>query len=167
MDAKTKRGCLWAALGAGVLVLIVGAALFGGAAWLVYQSSSMKTASTTPERATEELEAVRARFAGQAPLITIDADDRATVVPRTRVGETALTSLHVLAFDPREHRLTRLTLPFWVLRLTPGNGELHIGDDTLRLRGERITIKDVEAAGPGLLVDHADDEGHRVLAWTE
>ena len=167
MDAKTKRGCLWAALGACVLALIVGAALFGGAAWLVYQSSSMKTASTTPERASEELEAVRARFAGQAPLIAIDADEHATVVPRRRVAETALTSLHVLTFDSREHRLTRLTLPFWVLRLTPGGGELKIGHDTLRLRGERITIKDVEDAGPGLLVDHADDQGHRVLAWTE
>ena len=62
MDAKSKRGCLWAALGASVLVLMVGAALFGGAAWLVYQSSSIKTlVHATPERASEELEAVRGR----------------------------------------------------------------------------------------------------------
>ena len=143
MDAKSKRGCLWAALGADILVLIVGAALFGGAAWLVYQSSSIKRASATPARAAAELAAVRARFAGQAPLITIDEDEQASLVPRKR------------------------TLPFWLLRLAPGGGELRIGDDTLRLRGERVTIKDVEDAGPGLLVDHTDREGRRVLVWTE
>jgi hypothetical protein len=167
MDPKTKRGCLWAAVGAGVLVLVVGAALFGGAAWLVYQSSSIRSTPTTPERALQEHAAVRARFAGQAPLITVDDDDKATVVRRKRNSAAALTSLHVLAFDPRESHLQRITLPFWVLRLSPGNGELTIDHDTLRLRGERVTIKDVEDAGPGLLVDHSDREGHQVLVWTE
>jgi hypothetical protein len=167
MDAKSKRGCLWAVLGAGVLVLIVGAALFGGAAWLVYQSSSVKSSTATPDRAAEALDAVRARFAGQDPLITIDDDEHARVVRRKRASGAALTSLHVLAFDPREHQLKRITLPFWVLRLSPGNGELKIGDDTLRLRGERVTIRDVEDAGPGLLVDHADRLGRLVLVWTE
>ena len=167
MDAKSKRGCLWAALGAGILVLIVGAALFGGAAWLVYQSSSIKRASATPARAAAELAAVRARFAGQAPLITIDENEQASIVPRKRTSDAALASLHVLAFDPGEHAIKRVTLPFWLLRLAPGSGELRIGDDTLRLRGERVTIKDVEDAGPGLLVDHTDREGRRVLVWTE
>jgi hypothetical protein len=167
MDAKSRRGCLWAALGAGVLVLIVGAALFGGAAWLVYQSSSIQSAPATPERAAEELAAVRTRFAGQAPLIAIDDNEQASIAPRKRSTDAALTSLHVLVFDPGEHQMKRLTLPFWVLRLSPGSGELKIGDDTLRLRNTRVTIKDVEDAGPGLLVDHADRAGRRVLVWTE
>lgn len=167
MDPKTKRGCLWAAVGAGVLMLVMGAALFGGAAWLVYQSSSIQSTATTPERATEELAAVRARFAGQAPLIVIDDDEQASVQPRKRKSDAALTALHVLAFDARENHLQRITLPFWLLRLSPGTGELTIDHDTLRLRGERVTIKDVEDAGPGLLVDHTNREGHRVLVWTE
>src|SRR5215208_1285277 len=136
MDPKTKRGCLWAAVGAGVLVLVVGAALFGGAAWLVYQSSSIKSTPTTPERAAQELASVRARFAGQTPLITVDDDEKASVVRRNRNSRAALTSLHVLSFDPREKHLQRITLPFWVLRLSPGSGELTIDHDTLRLRGE-------------------------------
>ena len=167
MDARTKRGCLWAALGGSVLVLMVGVAVVGGTAWLVYQSSSVKSSPSTPERAAAELESVRARFAGQAPLITIDDDEQASIVPRTRTGDTELTALHVMAFDPRESRLKRVTLPFWVLRMSPGTAELKIGDDTLRLRGERVTVADVEKAGPGLLVDHVDRDGRTVLVWTE
>jgi hypothetical protein len=167
MDAKTKRGCLWAALGGSVLIVMVGAAVVGGTAWLVYQSSSIKSSPSTPERAAEELETVRSRFAGQAPLIAIDDHGQATIVPRTRAGDTALAALHVLAFDPDERRLKRVTLPFWVLRMSPGSAELKIGDDTLRLHGQRVTIADVEKAGPGLLVDHVDGEGQRVLVWTE
>lgn len=167
MDAKTKRGCLWAALGTSVLVMMVGAAVVGGTAWLVYQSSSIKSSPSTPEQAAEELESVRARFTGQAPLIAIDDREQATIVPRKRAGDTVLTTLHVLVFDPGDSRLKRVTLPFWVLRMSPATAELQIDDDTLRLRGERVTIADVEKAGPGLLVDHVDREGRRLLVWTE
>ena len=54
-----------------------------------------------------------------------------------------------------------------MLRFSPGNGEIKIGDDSLRLQKIRITVKDVEDAGPGLLVDHADREGRQVIVWTE
>jgi hypothetical protein len=169
MDAKSKRGCLWAALGAGVLVLIVGAALLGGTAWLVYQSSSIQSEPTTPERARDELQAVLDRYAGQPPLIAIDEHDRATLVPRTQRSEGASpTYLHVVAFDPTDNHLKRVRLPFWLLRLSPAGGELKLGDDVLQnVRGTRLTIKDVEDAGPGLLLDHAGRDGRRILVWTE
>jgi hypothetical protein len=168
MDAKTRRGCLWAALGAGVLVLILGAALVGGTAWIVYQSSSMRSEQTTPERASDELQAVRDRFAGQSPLIVIDEHERASIVRRTRRSDPSPTSLHVVAFDPADNHLKRLTLPFWLLRLSGSSGEIKIGDDVLEnVRGARLSVKDVEDAGPGLLIDHAERDGRRVLVWTE
>jgi hypothetical protein len=74
----------------------------------------------------------------------------------------------VIAFDPSDNHLQRLTLPFWLVRLSPSGGELKIGHDVLQnVRGTRLTIKDVEDAGPGLLIDHADGDGRRVVAWTE
>ena len=167
MDAKSKRGCLWAALGAIVLVLLVGAALFGGAAWLVYQSSSITSSSATPQRASEELAAVRSRFAGQAPLIAIDEHEQAHIVRRKATGDAVIDSLHVLAFEPRENRLRRISVPFWVVRLSPGSAEVKMGHDTFRLRGEKISVEDIEAAGPGLLVDHEAHDGSVVLVWTE
>jgi hypothetical protein len=167
MDAKTKRGCLWAALGVGVLVLMLGAALLGGTAWIVYQSSSMRSEATTLERAGDELQTIRDRFAGQSPLIVIDDHQRASVVRKTRRSDTSPTSLHLVAFDPADNRLKRLTLPFWLLRLS-GSGQIRIGDDVLeQVRGAPLTVKDVEDAGPGLLLDHADRDGRRVLVWTE
>ena len=168
MDAKTRRGCLWAALGVVVLVLMVGAALVGGTAWIVYQSSSMRSERTTPERASDELQAVRDRFAGQSPLIEIDEHERASIVRRSRRSDKRPTSLHVVAFDPGDNHLKRLTLPFWLLRLSGSGGEIKIGDDVLRnVRGTRLSVKDVEDAGPGLLIDHAAHDGGRVLVWTE
>jgi hypothetical protein len=166
MDAKTKRGCLWVAVGAAVLMLIVGAAVLGGAAWLVYQSSSAKSVEATPADAGQEFSTIRARFAGQEPLIAVDDRKHATIVPRKRTSDAALTSLHVVAFDPKERRLKRMTFPFWLLRLSPGRGELQIGNDTL-LDETRVTVKDVEDAGPGLVLDHAEADGRRVLVWTE
>ena len=168
MDAKTRRGCLWAALGVVVLVLMVGAALVGGTAWIVYQSSSMRSEQTTPERANDELQVVRDRFAGQAPLILIDEHERASIVRRTRRSDASPTSLHLVAYDPTDNHLKRLTLPFWLLRLSGGSGEIKIGDDVLeKARGARLSVKDVEDAGPGLLIDHTDRDGRRVLVWTE
>jgi hypothetical protein len=166
MDAKSKRGCLWAAVGGAVLVLVVGAALIGGAAWLVYQGSSFQDLPTTPDRASDELAAVRNRFAGQVPLITLDEREQATVTRRQATGGGSLTSLHVVAFDVHEQKLKKVSLPFWVLRLSPG--ELKIGHDGFgALRHTRLTVADVEAAGPGLLLDHTDRSGTRVIAWTE
>jgi hypothetical protein len=168
MDAKTRRGCLWAALGALVLVLMLGAALVGGTAWIVYQSSSMRSERTTPERASDELRGVRDRFAGQSPLIMIDEHERATIVRRTRRPDASPTLLHVVAYDPGDNHLKRLTLPFWLVRLSGSGGEIKIGDDVLeKTRGARLSIRDVEAAGPGLLIDHTDRDGRRVLVWTD
>ena len=168
MDAKTRRGCLWAALGVVVLLLIVGVALVGGTAWLVYQSSSMRSEQTTPERASDELQLVRDRFAGQTPLIVIDERERASIVRRTRRSDASPTSLHMVAYDPGDNHLKRLTLPFWLLRLSGSGGEIKIGDDVLeRARGPHLSVKDVEDAGPGLLIDHTDRHGRRVLVWTE
>jgi hypothetical protein len=166
MDAKSKRGCLWAAVGAAVLVIVVGAALFGGAAWLVYQGSSFQDVPATPERAGEELDTVLARFAGQAPLITIDEGERPTVTNRKKTSDAGLTALHVIAFDVHEQKMKRLTLPFWVLRLSPG--ELNIGGETLgTLRHTRLKVQDLEDAGPGLLLNHTDRSGTRIVVWTE
>jgi len=82
----------------------------------------------------------------------------------------SLTAMHVTAFDPKERHLVRATVPFWLLRLTPewkmrmnGAEMMHY----LNTPGGRLTPADIEALGPGLLVDDKQPDGTQVLIWTE
>ena len=169
MDRKQKRGCLWIGLGVGVVVLMVGAALIGGFAWLVYQNFSVNTEPVTEKDAAGEFERLRARFAAQEPLIRIADGEEPTLVPRAAGGApAAIESLHVVTYDPHEGKMARIRIPFWLLRLTPGDGQVTLSDDEVpELRRAKITVKDIEAAGPGLVFDHAHTEGRRVLVWAE
>ena len=164
---KKQRGCLWAAAGGLVLVVVVGAAVVGGLAWLVYQNSAIDRTSPTPEAADLAFERTRARFAGQAALVTIDPGGAPHVGARDGHGRVA-ESLHVMSWSPDEKDLTHVKLPFWLLRLGGAKARLFTGDDALRdLRGARLSIEDIERAGPGLLLDHTENDGRRVLVWTE
>jgi hypothetical protein len=168
VDRKQKRGCLWVALGVAVVVLMVGAALVGGLAWVVYQNFSLNTEQVTDRDAAGEFERLRTRFAGQQPLISVTEGDEATLVPRAAKGSSAIESLHVVAYDPDDRTIARIRIPFWLLRLSPGDGQVTISDDAVpELRRSKITVKDIEAAGPGLVLDHADSDGRRVLVWAE
>jgi hypothetical protein len=73
-----------------------------------------------------------------------------------------------MAFDRDDGQLVRVTVPFWLLRLAP-EGKLSSSSDALRgVKGaEHLTVQQLEALGPGLLVDHRDEDGSRVLIWTE
>jgi hypothetical protein len=76
-----------------------------------------------------------------------------------------LTSLHVLVFARKERKLVRLTLPFWLLRMAP-DGRMDINVDNVDLDKVRLSIDDVESAGPGPLFLRKNDES-RVLVWTD
>lgn len=168
MDDKTKRGCLWAAAGGCLLVLIVGGALIAGGGWFLYQNFSLATEHVEAEDAAAELESVRARFAGQRPLIVVDDDDRARLVPRESPAGGTIEWLHLVAYDPRDGQIARIRMPFWLMRLSSKDGQLAFSHDAgPSVRGVRLSVDDVEAAGPGLLFDDTDTEGKRVLIWAE
>lgn len=166
MDKK-KRGCLWAALGALVLAILVAAAVVGGMAWLVYQSSSISQERATPEAAAATFERTRARLASQVPLLSIDDQGRPEVRSRDGHGR-GIESLNVLSYDPREQRVFEVRLPFWLVRLGGAKAQIATDNDAFRdLRGTRLSVGDIERAGPGLLLDREEDDGRHVLIWTE
>ena len=78
--------------------------------------------------------------------------------------------LNVLVFDPDEGRLVRVSLPLWLARKIEGHIEL--GDEGGRAMersvgssvARRIRLKDLAAAGRGLIADVEDDDG-QVLVW--
>src|SRR5262249_41507230 len=107
-----------------------------------------------------------ARFADQKPLIELD--DRGNFVHAntdrpngTRKPET----LNVMAFDAKEEHVVRVDIPFWMLRLK-SHGTF-VGSGDIDLQKLRLTVEDLERFGPTLIVDHKDENGSRVLVWTQ
>ena len=172
MNKRTK-GCLWIALGTAIALGMVAAALVAGAGFWVYQEFAPAAEFLPPADAGRQLDLIRARFPGQQPLIDVtDEDGRSQAhvsgdaTPRRAPG--SIHAIHVAAFDPRARKLVRFSIPFWLVRLSPG-GQVTIGDDVLKdVKGQtRLTVRDIEAFGPGLLIDETRPDGHRVLVWTE
>ena len=169
MEKRTK-GCLWIALGVAVVAVMVGAALVAGAGFWVYQTVAPASTPVDSAGADEQLAAIRARFRDQKPLIDPDAPDgEPRVRPEGRPAFTGeLQSLHVAAYDRQDGRLVRFSIPFWLLRMAP-DGNVSFGDDALdELAGrEKLTVRELEAFGPGLLIDEIKPDGNRVIVWTE
>jgi hypothetical protein len=172
MNKRTK-GCLWIALGVAVVLVMVTVAVVGGLGYLVYNQFSAKATFVPPDRAAKELDAIRARFPGEPHLRFEDTGDGARRVvvdkPATNATPKPLTSLNVAMYEKNAGKLVRFSMPFWLVRLAP-EGQIHIrdrDDEVIRAVKGRLSPRELEALGPGLLVDTVDDDGARVLVWTE
>jgi hypothetical protein len=166
-----KRIPTWAAiLVAGVIIVgMLAVAAVGGAAFFIYRH--VNATFTGQENATEQFSRMRARFAGQRPLIEITHGDEPVVHRELVKGEAGprLDSIRVLAYDRRAGKLVRVSIPFWLLRLVPSNHFSFLNDNGIDIDSDRIrlTIDDLERRGPGLVLDTRDRRGSEVLIWTE
>ena len=105
---------------------------------------------------------VRQRFAGAAPVLDV-AGERAVIRrdPPAAGPDRPIERLQVMAWDPDEENLARVTLPFWVLRLKSGALAFASRHDI------DLRVQQIERYGPTLLVDHESRGGDRLLIWTE
>ena len=166
MAGKVKTW-VWVAVSIAVLGILAIVAFAGVAAYLVAQH--IDTTEASPASAAQEFEAVRATFAAQKPLIELDArgevlraNTNRPVPPNTKAPD----QLHLLAFDPSDGRLVRVSLPFWLLRLRDGNTTIDLNGNRMDLEDLRLSIEDLERFGPSLIVDHTAPDGERVLVWS-
>jgi hypothetical protein len=170
---KRKKGFLWIALGVACLVVMVGTVVVGGLAYVVYQQFAVKQTVVEPTDAAKELDQLRAQFHDPPRLqFAWKPDGRPDVTlrkPQTP-STVSLTAMHVTAFDPKERHLVRVTVPFWLLRLAP-EGKMHMNGaevlNDLNTPSGRLTPADIEALGPGLLMDDKQPDGTQVVIWTE
>jgi len=150
-----KRTWVWVLVGVFFVfvVLAIGGVVFSVA--FFQQSMSINAMSETS--ATEQFDAVRARFPGQQALIQLVDDRPQFIVDRaTRTASTtSLKTLHVMAWDEDEEKLVTFSIPFWLL---PQGW-----DD----RGVSFRVEDIEKAGPGLILDVNERRDGRVLIWAE
>ncbi|WP_396625147.1 hypothetical protein [Luteitalea sp.] len=164
----------WLQVLLGVLLLITLAvvALAASCAYLVKKQVDVRQVAS-PADFDREARAVLDRFKG-VPALIEDSDtgprlSSAALASRQKKAATGaphpLTALHVVVFSPQENKLVRISLPFWLLRMSP-DGTVDIKNDDVDLGKMRLSIDDLEAAGPGpLLLRKSGDS--RVLAWTE
>lgn len=152
-------------------VLIVGLGLIASCVYLIRQQVSVETYS----RATgaEEFEKLRAKLAGQQALIELPGEDGSKgegVVHRELVNKPAggVKTVHMRVWIPREGKLVKMDLPIWALRLmgsqpiTFDTGDSGFGGVRLK-----VTAEEIERRGPGLILDHTERRGERLLVWSE
>lgn len=163
----------WLQVLLGVLLLITLAvvALAASCAYLVKKQVDVRQVAS-PADFDREARVVLDRFKG-VPALIEDSDtgprlSSAALASRQKAAARnprPLSALHVVVFSPQENKLVRISLPFWVLRLSP-DGTVDIKNDDVDLGKMRLSIDDLEAAGPGpLLIRKTGDS--RILAWTE
>ena len=148
-----------------IIIGMVALAVVGGTAFFIYHHISAQV--TPPEDARQQFVRMRARFAGQEPLIEMRADEpvlhRMATAPRHE-----LRALHALAYDPRAHKLVHIDVPIWLLRLMPSASGIHISElDDVDDQRARLTLEDLERHGPGLVMDIQRRRDGDVLVWTE
>jgi hypothetical protein len=164
---RKKRTWLWIVLG---VVFVMFCVAVGAIFFTVsfFRNNMEITYDMTDSRAVNAFDAVRAKFPGQEPLLQL-VDGRPRLVPQSsRPGAgQPLTTLHVLAFDRDDGELAKFSLPFWLLRMKSGPIELSAYAQGWDDRGVSFQVKDIEAAGPGIVADVDREREGRMLIWVE
>ena len=167
MAGKVKTW-VWVVISIAVICVLGLVTLAGVGFYFVSKHIDTKEVSSTD--AAREFEAVKAGFAGQKPLIELDSRGQFLRAHTDRPIPAHVTTpdqLHLLAFDPKDRRIVRFRLPFWLLRMKAANTTIDLNGNRMDLEDLRLTVADLERFGPTLIVDHQSPAGERVLVWSK
>jgi hypothetical protein len=153
------------------LAATAGVAIIVGSAFFFRHHQSRTVSAQTAE---VEFQRLRARFAGQRPLLDMHSRSVLPDAAQPRTG-AILHSFHTVIFDTRgEQRMVRIAVPYTVGRLFARRGgfrwlgELTFLDDTeFDPEPIRLAIDQVAAHGPGLIVDYRHPTGGQFIAWVD
>ncbi len=152
-----------------VVIGVLGVVAMAGIG-LYFFSQHVETRTVSPANAARDFEQVKLRFAGEKPLIELDEHGRylrsntdRTPPPNVKAPE----SINVMAFDPNDGRIVRLTIPFWLVRMKMRGATIDLNGKHMDLEDLRLTAEDLERFGPTLIVDHKSGSGERVLVWSQ
>jgi hypothetical protein len=129
--------------------------------FLVYMAmSAFRTEEVDQAQARTAFEEVRGKFPGVMPAFELRNGEEPAIVrqPPATAASPEPTSVHILAWDPDEGQLSRITLPFSLLRLS---------NDPIEFEGVSLEIEDVQRYGRTLLLDGDSKDGDRILIWTD
>ena len=161
--ARKKRSTFVLVL-AGVAVCAV--VLFaGGVVW--FFTSALERSPADEATAEARFQELRDRFRGVEPLFAMGSKGPfLNRQPPAKRAAGQLRSLEMLGWDCNDSELVRVTIPFWMVRLKPGNINVASNDQKRSVRLS-LSADDLEGYGPTLLLDHTDEEGYHLVLWTE
>lgn len=166
-DKKPKRTWVWVVVG--IFFVVVVLAIGGITFTAMWFQQNLTVTEISDRGAAGEFDAVRARFAGQQPLIEVRDGRPQYIAERAsqKNSTVPLKTIHVMAFDNDEGKLVNFSLPFWLLRLKSGPIRLSAYSQGWDDRGVSFRVEDLEKFGPGLLMDINEEDEGRVLIWVE
>lgn len=78
-------------------------------------------------------------------------------------------SVHVIVYEPDERKLVKVDVPLWLVhKFKDQDDEIDLGHDISGRASDhlkRVSLRDLEKAGRGALVEVHDDDGTQVLVW--
>ena len=160
---KKQRTILLAIVAiAGVLAI----AVIGTGIWIV--RSLVENVSMNEAAATRAFDDVRARFGDTGPVFALrDGPVLLRRPPETPPAAT-LKKLHIQRWDDHTERMSRIDLPFSLLRMKDGLFRLKADPNATGLSfSTSLRVADIERYGPALLVDDNMPNGDRVLIWSD
>jgi len=152
-----------------VVIGILGIVAMAGVGFYFF-SQHFDTKVASRASAGVEFEQVKAQFTGQKPLIELDERGRflrANSDRPARANTRTPEQIYVLAFDPDDERIVKVTIPFWLLRFKARGATIDFNGGRLDLEDLKLTVEDLERFGPTLIVDHTSSSGERVLVWSQ
>ncbi len=168
MAKKTPWG--WIIFGIVAFTMLVGVSLVAVAGYYVYRQFAFESMPATERTAEEKFDAMARRFEGEEPLLIIeDGEPVLNEKASDRRKPGRIDALRVMVWDPSEERVVSLNIPFWLVRMTEGRPiKLSAGDEGHATTPQlKVTARDLERHGPGLILMHKDRHGERVIVWAE
>jgi hypothetical protein len=161
-----KRTWLWIVLACLAVCVIAMFVLAGAGMYFVMNHVNVRHSSSAD--ALRSFDDARKEFKDQKPLFVIDSREQPRIArPLSEIpnGSTKPENLWILAWDPDEEKVVKLSLPFWMLRM--GRKKMTVmessGFDLERLN---VDWRELERIGPALVFDLKSSKGERVLIWT-
>jgi hypothetical protein len=159
---------IWVVLGVIIACVVTAVAVAGSAFYFL--SKRFETHTATSATANREFDSAKARFSGRKPLVELDRDGAVTRANTAEAGSADTRvpeQVIVMAFDPDQERIVRVTLPFWLLRLKSRHASINFNGKKMDLEDLKLTVADLERYGPTLIIDQTSPDGTRVLVWSQ
>jgi hypothetical protein len=163
----TRKTWVWVVVGVAGMGLVTLMAVAGSGVYFV--SHHVHSEHATSPDAIRSFQSVITSLGSPRPLYELDVTEEPRLArPFSEIPSAATRSdtLWVLAFDPDQDRLVRVSLPFWLLRIGSRKVRIMHGANGFDFERLNLDIDELERIGPALVFDYRNQDGARVLLWT-